>query len=203
MKVVKVHQKQALPLAAKVLEKGGIVFAPTDTIYGLLADATKPKAVEKLYSIRRPSGRPFILLLPDKYWLEVFDIYAKPTCWDLLDAHITIIFYKRTTIPMHLTRGKKSLAFRVPKRGTFIRDLLLYLDAPLVAPSANPEGMEPAKDVKMAMDYFGDNVDLYVDAGRIEGKPSTIVRLIGKNRVRLVREGNVSFKEFLQFAKRL
>ncbi len=203
MKVISIHQKNALSSAVEIIKQGGIVFSPTDTIYGLLANALDREAVERLYSIRRPSGRPFIILLPDKEWLEAFDLYVDRKYWDLLDAHVTIIFYKKNTIPLYLTKGKKSLAFRIPKRGTFVRALLTLLDLPLVAPSANPEGLKPAVDVKMAEEYFGDKIDLYIDGGYVEGKPSTIVRFIGKRSFRLVREGNVKFEDFLNFAKNI
>ena len=201
MKVVKGTNQKTLAKAVSVLRKGGIVFAPTDTIYGLLADATDQDAVNRLYQIRRPSGRPFIILLPDTDWLHTLDLYADEKTLSLLDLHITVIFYKRTTYPLHLTRGRKSLAFRLPPEKTFIRELLELFGRPLVAPSANPEGLPPAVDVKMAQEYFGDQIDLYIDAGTIEGKPSTIVRVIGKKGIRLVREGSVEFEKVLKFAR--
>lgn len=202
MRVVKAN-RTGLREAVKVLKKGGIVFCPTDTIYGLVADATNEQAVERLYSIRRPSGRPFILLIPDLEVLEDLYIYADRKYWDLLYTHATVIFYKKNSIPLYLTKGKKSIAIRLPKEDSFVMELMQELEAPLVAPSANPEGKDPAVDVSMAQEYFGNNIDLYVDAGYIKGEPSTIVRLIGRKGLRLVREGNIKFKDFLEHAKRI
>jgi L-threonylcarbamoyladenylate synthase len=161
----------------QVLKEGGIVCAPTDTIYGLLADADNRKAVERLYELRRPSGRPFIVLIPDVEDALNFDIRMPRLGFALLSLGLTVIFQKRTTIPTYLTRWRKSLALRVPSQGTFITKLMKKFGGPLVAPSANPEGMPPARDVKEAMNYFGDKIDLYVRGARLEGKPSTIVKV--------------------------
>jgi len=65
----------------------------------------------------------------------------------------------------------------------------------------NPEGLPPARDVKEAMDYFGDKVDLYVKGARLEGKPSTIVKFITDKAIKIVREGNVSKEEVFQIVR--
>jgi len=185
----------------QVLREGGIVCAPTDTIYGLLADASNRKAVERLYEFRRPSGRPFIVLIPKVEDALNFDIRMPRLGFALLSAGITVIFQKRTTIPTYLTRWRKSLALRVPSRGTFITKLMKKFGGPLVAPSANPEGLPPARDIKEAMDYFGDKVDLYVRGARLEGKPSTIVKFISDKTIKIIREGNVPKEEVFKIVR--
>jgi L-threonylcarbamoyladenylate synthase len=185
----------------QVLREGGIVCAPTDTIYGLLADAGNRKAVERLYEFRRPSGRPFIVLIPKVEDALNFDIRMPKLGFALLSAGITVIFQKRTTIPTYLTRWRKSLALRVPIQGTFITKLMKKFGGPLVAPSANPEGMPPARDVKEAMDYFGDKVDLYVRGAKLEGKPSTIVKFVSDKTIKIVREGNVPKEKVFQIVR--
>jgi len=185
----------------QVLREGGIVCAPTDTIYGLLADASNRKAVERLYEFRRPSGRPFIVLIPDVEDALNFDIRMPKLGFALLSAGLTVIFQKRTTIPTYLTRWRKSLALRVPIQGTFITKLMKKFGGPLVAPSANPEGLPPARDVKEAMDYFGDKVDLYVRGARLEGKPSTIVKFVSDKAIKVVREGNVPKEEVFKIVR--
>jgi L-threonylcarbamoyladenylate synthase len=185
----------------QVLKEGGIVCAPTDTIYGLLADAGDRKAVERLYELRRPSGRPFIVLIPDVEDALNFDIRVPRLGFALLSLGLTVIFQKRTTIPTYLTRWRKSLALRVPIQGTFITKLMKKFGGPLVAPSANPEGMPPARDVKEAMNYFGDKIDLYVRGAKLEGKPSTIVKFVSDKAIKVVREGNVPKEEVFQIVR--
>jgi Sua5/YciO/YrdC/YwlC family protein len=185
----------------QVLKEGGIVCAPTDTIYGLLADAGNRKAVERLYELRRPSGRPFIVLIPDADDALNFDIRMPRLGFALLSLGLTVIFQKRTTIPTYLTRWRKSLALRVPIQGTFITKLMKKFGGPLVAPSANPEGMPPARDAKEAMEYFGDKVDLYVRGAKLEGKPSTIVKFVSDRAIKIVREGNVPKEKVFQIVR--
>jgi len=185
----------------QVLREGGIVCAPTDTIYGLLADAGNRRAVERLYEFRRPSGRPFIVLIPKVEDALNFDIRMPKLGFALLGAGLTVIFQKRTTIPTYLTRWRKSIALRVPIQGTFITKLMKKFGGPLVAPSANPEGLPPARDVKEAMDYFGDKVDLYVRGARLEGKPSTIVKFVSDKAIKVVREGNVPKEEVFKIVR--
>jgi L-threonylcarbamoyladenylate synthase len=91
----------------QVLKEGGIVCAPTDTIYGLLADAGNRKAVERLYEFRRPSGRPFIVLIPKVEDALNFDIRMPKLGFPLLSSGLTVIFQKRTTIPTYLTQMEK------------------------------------------------------------------------------------------------
>jgi L-threonylcarbamoyladenylate synthase len=146
----------------QVLKEGGIVCAPTDTIYGLLADAGNRKAVERLYELRRPSGRPFIVLIPDVEDALNFDIRIPKLGFALLSFGLTVIFQKRTTIPTYLTRWRKSLALRVPSRGTFITKLMKKFGGTFGSTQCKPGGYAPRKGCKEAMNYFGDKIDLYV-----------------------------------------
>ncbi len=203
MKVIKLT-RNSLDKVANALEKGKIVCFPTDTIYGLLAKANNSDAIEKLYSIRRPSNRPFLMLIDSLYWLKDLGVIYSPIHERLMNMfNATFIFYKKNTFPLYLTRGRKSLAVRIPPFDSHVYELLEYLNAPVVAPSANPEGQEPATRIKEAMDYFGNSVDLYVDGGVRKGKPSTIVRALYPKGLRLIREGNIPFKKILQAYKEL
>ncbi|MEN3028520.1 MAG: L-threonylcarbamoyladenylate synthase [Aquificaceae bacterium] len=197
MKIKKLSHK-VLEEVADILSEGGIVCFPTDTIYGLLALARRKDAVERLYSLRRPSGRPFLLLLPDAGWVRELGLRTGWVFTKLMEwFNATFIFYKKNTIPLYLTRGRKSLAVRIPPFDSHMHELLSLLQEPVVAPSANPEGERPAVKIKEAVEYFGDLVDLYVDGGRKEGKPSTIVRALYPKGLRLIREGSIPFKDIL------
>lgn len=201
---VKELTKEVVEEAAKVLSDGGIVCFPTDTLYGLLAHAGIREAVERLYAIRRPSGRPFLLLVPDVSWVQELGLLAGDLSMRLMELYnATFIFYKKTKVPLYLTRGRKSLALRIPPGESQVMGLLHLLDAPVVAPSANPEGEKPALNVKEAIEYFGDKVDLYVDGGDRKGKPSTIVRALYPKGLRKVREGSVPFEKILETYRRL
>jgi len=201
MKVKKIT-KRTLEEVADLLLEGGIVCFPTDTIYGLLSLATDKDAVERLFSIRRPSNRPFLILIPGLEWVEEFGLLASKAHLLLMERfNTTFIFYKKNSIPLFLTRGRKSLALRLPPYDSHVFELLSLVNVPLVAPSANPEGEKPASNIKEAMEYFGDKIDLYVDGGTLKAKPSTIVRALYPKGLRLVREGNIPFDKILSFYK--
>lgn len=190
--------KTSIKKTAEVLLKGGLVCFPTDTLYGVLALARDKNAIERLYSIRRPSGRPFLLLVPDISWvykLELMAGWVHLSLMELLNA--TFVFYKRNSLPLYLTRGKKSLALRLPPQKSHVLELLKHVGEPVVAPSANPEGEKPATTIREAMEYFRDSIDLYVDGGVKKGKPSTILRAIHPKGLRLVREGSIPFEHIL------
>ena len=88
---------------------------------------------------------------------------------------VSIIFKCGAKKFEYLHRGKKSLAFRLPKK-KLLRKLIEKV-GPLVAPSANPEGLQPAQNIKQAKKYFGKKVDFYVNDGEIKGKPSRIIEI--------------------------
>ncbi len=180
MKVVSANSSEALRLAKEELLKGRFVVAPTDTIYGILADATNPEAVIGLRRLRRLSKKPFILLLPDLLWVKKLSLKDLDRALRFLRLEkTTLVMERNSRLPLHLTLGGNTLAVRIPKGG-FIRSLLVALNRPLVAPSANPEGKPPATSVEEAIKYFGDKVSLYIDGGRLKSNPSTIIKLEDK-----------------------
>lgn len=150
----------------KTIKSGGIVVMPTDTIYGMLVDAKQPAAVARLYTLRqRPADKPSIILISDISDLPSFAI-------DLSPQQVAVI-NKLWPGPVSIILG--TLAFRVPAN-TELRQLLAQT-GPLIAPSANIEGQPSATTIAEARHYFGDQVDLYVDGGKIENSPSTLIKL--------------------------
>ncbi len=166
----------------KVLQSGGIVVVPTDTLYGILTKANDKKAVERIYSIKgRDDDKPFIILITSVTELAQFGI--KKSVYEKYQE----VFQPKTSVVLpctsakfkYLHRGKESIAFRIiSKRNGHLYALIKKL-GPLVAPSANPQGKEPARNRREAKAYFGDKVDAYVCYGTRSGKPSTIISLVG------------------------
>ncbi len=180
--------------AVEIIKKGGVIVAPTDTLYGLLADALNEKAVERVYSLkRRSSKKPFIILIPSTDYLSMFSIKPSSIEKKLLEKKgITVVIDVKDNRFNYLHRGKNSLAFRIPDYEPLIQ-FMKKVKKPLVAPSANPEGKTPPKDIKKAVEYFGDKVDLYIDGGERKGLPSTIVKV--NSDIKILREGSISEQE--------
>lgn len=178
--------------AIETLNKGGIVVTKTDTIYGLLADATNPESVERVYSIKqRDWDKPFIILIPDSKYLGYFNIEHNEKGERLLNNRgITVVFKIKNSEKFdYLHRGTKKLAFRIPDDTEFL-NFIKELGKPVVAPSANPSGLEPAKNIQQAIEYFTDKVDMYIDRGEvISNVPSTIVE-VDNGKIKIIRLGS-------------
>jgi len=195
------HQKKIFTSnindVVSVLEKEGLVVFPTDTLYGILANAFNKNIVERLYDVKqRKPEKPYLILIKDLSYLEPFKVVISEKEKKLLKHKgITVILkLEKKDEFKYLHKGAGTLAFRIPKEG-IISQLLEKLNFPVVAPSANPEGKPPAKDIKEAYRYFKDSIDMYFDYGRIYNeKPSTIVK-IQKDKPVIIREGSISIED--------
>jgi len=164
-------------VATHQLRAGSIGVIRTDTLYGLVAAALNPEAVERVYTAkgRTPSKSPIVLIGSLD---QLIDEYDKTTL-----SHIGELWPGKNSVilpsahgPEWLTRGNASIAYRLPADEQL--RAVLKQTGPLIAPSANPEGEPPAKTIQEAYDYFGDTVDFYVDGGEIgDEMPSKLWRL--------------------------
>lgn len=178
---------------AEIIKKGGIGVYPTDTIYGLIGSALNKSAIERLYDVKgRDEGKPFIILISDIKELEQFSVVVSPESERIMETYwpgpLTVILKTEGDTYRYLNRGKRSLAFRLPEKEE-LRDLIKQV-GPLVAPSANTQGNEPAHNIEEARGYFGDNIDFYVDGGDMRGLSSTIVDATS-DPYKIIREGSV------------
>ena len=160
---------------------GGVVVMPTDTLYGLIASALDPQAVEKIYTLKkRDAGKPCIVLIAHKESLRVFNIDPYSREMEKIDKYWpgpnSIILPCKNEKFKYLHRGTETIAFRVPDDKE-LRDFIEEV-GPIVAPSANIEGEPPAETIEEAKDYFGNVPACYSDGGKITGKPSTIISFV-------------------------
>jgi len=185
----------AFAAAAAAVAAGEVVVLPTDTVYGIGADATSGAAVQRLLDAKR-RGRDFP---PPVLIAEVAMVRALATDLDdRLDrlaetfwpGALTVVLNARETLRMDLGDRGSTIAVRVPDHD-FTRELLRRT-GPLAVSSANVHGQEPALTVAEAVDQLGDSCALYLDAGAMTGpEPSTIIDLTGP-RARVLRAGRLS-----------
>lgn len=184
----------SLPEAGMLLAGGASGILPTDTIYGFVASALLPESVERLYKARgRDERKPCIVLLSSVDDIARFDRVVSSEERRILDrvwpGAVSVILPGFSESFSYLHRGTNSIAFRVPDVSE-LRDVL-RVSGPIIAPSANPEGMKPAETIEEAEVYFGGRVDFLVDGGKLFGLPSTVVSL-ENGRLTVIRQGVVS-----------
>ena len=178
----------------KVLKKNGVAVMPTDTIYGIVGRALAPETVNRIYDLKkRAPEKPCIILIGNITELKKLSIILSEEqknklkeCWTTDSAPVSIVLDCPDEKLSYLHRETKTLAVRLPASPSLLK--LLLETGPLIAPSANPEGMMPAEDIKEAKKYFGDSVDYYMDRGRITGKPSKLIKLQKDGSVSILRE---------------
>jgi L-threonylcarbamoyladenylate synthase len=184
------------------LGDGHIGVIATDTLFGLVGRALDKQAVEKIYTIKkRDTRKPCIILLGSFDQLNIFSMVIHERFQKLLHAiwpgPVTVIL--RLEEEYHekfhyLHRGSGQLTFRFPQHEKLQN--IISATGPLIAPSANPEGFPPATSIAEIKNYFGDEVDIYLDENNMPytGKPSTIIK-IKNHQIHLVREGVVPFEK--------
>lgn len=163
-----------------ILKNGGVGILPTDTLYGLVGSALNPKTVERIYQLRqRNPAKPMIILISSLKDLGIFSIHLKGVILNYLKKiwpnPVSVVLSCPGTSFFYLHRGSNTLAFRIPKDQELLT--LLKKTGPLVAPSANLEGKPEAKTITEAKNYFGGQVDFYLDKGKLISKPSTLIKL--------------------------
>ena len=163
----------------EVLKNNGVVVMPTDTLYGIVGRAQNLTVVSRIYNIKkRDLKKPCIILIGSISDLEKFSIFPSEAQKESLQKYwpgaVSIILDCTDDSYAYLHRGTKTLAFRMPAPDG-LQELLKEV-GPLIAPSANPEGMFPAENVDEAKKYFGESVDLYVDGGMAARKASKVIK---------------------------
>ena len=179
-----------------ILKKDGTGILPTDTLYGIVSSAFSKQAVERIYKIKkRNPKKPLIILISSLIDLKKFGISGRHIRTNRLTLEkfwpgpVSIVFPCTSTVKVkkikYLHRGTKTLAFRFPKKKSLIK--ILKQTGPLVAPSANPEGKKPATTIAMAKKYFGDEMDFYMSGGILKNKPSALISIGEKGKIKILR----------------
>ncbi|MCR4328560.1 MAG: L-threonylcarbamoyladenylate synthase [Patescibacteria group bacterium] len=181
MKQDKIIQSLADDRLIKSLKKGGVAVLATDTIYGVVASAYDAEAVARIYRLKkRNPKKPSIVLIATTQDISRFNVRVAPSVARFLrgvwPGRVSVALSTKGSKFKYLHCGTGYIAFRVPLKKA-LRELIVKT-GPLVAPSANIEGKPPAKTVREAQEYFGDNVDWYVDGARVERKPSRLVKIL-------------------------
>ncbi len=180
--------------AAEMIRDGKIVAFPTETVYGLGADALNEKSVNRVFKIKgRPAVNPIICHLPSSE--EVFRYGEYSSLAERLSKFwpgpLTILLPHKGRIPSIVTAGSDLAGFRVPSHPMAL-EMLREAKTPVAAPSANLSNTRSPTTAEMVKRQLGDLIDGILDGGPCRiGVESTVVKLEGEH-VRILREGGVS-----------
>jgi L-threonylcarbamoyladenylate synthase len=201
------QRAKAIARAVKLLRKGELVALPTETVYGLAANALNPIAVAKIFEAKeRPCFDPLIVHLANREWLKrISDLPAgdRQLILKLADKFwpgpFTMILPKREIVPDIVTAGLDTVAVRISAHPLFA-EILGELNEPLAAPSANRFGRVSPTTAQHVLDELDQRIPLIVDAGPTEhGIESTIVA-IRDGRITILRRGPITHEQLSAFA---
>ena len=193
--------------AARIIKKGGLVAFPTETVYGLGANALDKKAVRKIFEAKgRPLDNPVIVHIANFEDLTKLvrkipkeaEILAKKF-WP---GPLTFILFKKKIIPDEVTAGTKTVAIRMPKNKIALK-LIKAAGVPIAAPSANLAGKPSPTKAEHVFEDLGDKIDLILDGGPTKiGVESTVLDLTVKP-PQILRPGGISFEELKKVIKNI
>src|SRR5207247_843951 len=201
-------RKKAVARAVDLLCKGEVVALPTETVYGLAADALKPIAVAKIFEAKdRPRFDPLIVHLPNRDWLEkIVDVSVqdRQLILELADKFwpgpLTMVLPKREIVREIVTAGLDTVAVRISAHPAFA-EIIRAFGKPLAAPSANRFGRISPTTAKHVLDELDGHISLIIDAGpTTHGIESTIVA-VRDGKIDILRRGPVTSEQLSVFGK--
>ncbi len=197
--LTKINQISIINSTIEVLKSGGLVIFPSDTVYGLLCDATNEQAVEKLITFKnRPVGKPISVFTDLQSMDQLVEINKnqQKVFEEILPGPFTIILPSKHKVNKLLESETGTLGVRVPMYRP-IKELVEQFKKPITATSANLAGRSPHYSIGSLLNELTEKqknlIDLIIDAGHLpKNKPSTVVDLSRSN-VKILRQGNEDF----------
>ena len=187
----------SLTEAKEIILAGGLVGVPTETVYGLAANALNAEALARIFRVKkRPAFNPLICHLSaseDLYEYAKVEIEHR-ALFSFWPGPLTLLLEHKKNIPDILYAGLEHIAFRIPAHPLF-RKLIQACGAPIAAPSANFSGQRSPTTAAMVLDELGDLIDGVLDGGPCEiGLESTVVHLKAKGELEILRAGALSYE---------
>lgn len=185
--------------AVAALKRGEVIVYPTETLYGLGADALNGAAVERVFQLKgRDPNNPIPVLIADHAMLGAL-VGAIPPLAEKLMARfwpgpLTLVLPAQKEVPRPLLNSAGGIGVRLSSEPIATR-LVHALGHPITATSANPSGRTPARTLQQARDYFAGTIGVFIDAGQLTAKTgSTVVEITG-NAIKIIREGEIGKSE--------
>ena len=188
-------EKKIISKAAEFIKNGGLVAFPTETVYGLGADALNSEAVKKIYEAKgRPSDNPLILHVADfekvNELVFVNDVAEKlmQTFWP---APLTLVLKAKNIIPLRTRGGLDTAAIRMPDNPIALA-LIEAAETPIAAPSANLSGRPSPTDFESVFNDMNNKIEMILDGGNVEvGIESTVIDITNPKKILMLRPGGM------------
>lgn len=191
-------KKVELTKAIAALLRGDVIVYPTDTLYALGADIYNEDAVKKVFKIkRRPKNLPLPIAVSNFKEMDKIaytNDLVKTVVEQLLPGELTVLLFKKDKVSNSITTGFDKVAVRIP--GNDVALDLLSKFGPLTVTSANIHRKKTPYVINDITMQFSKYIQVYLDYGKLDGKPSTIVDLTSKDPV-IVRQGSITKKDIL------
>lgn len=186
-------------IVVAALRRGEIIVFPTETLYGLGADALNLTAVEKIFELKgRDSANPIPLLVADRRMLDIVVAEVPPLAEKVITKFwpgpLTIVLPARKNIPGLLLNSSGGVGVRISSQ-PIANKLINQLGRPLTATSANPSGKPGARTVEEAKRYFAGKIDIFVNGGELPSKTGSTVIEIRKDSLAIIRAGEIGRAE--------
>jgi len=187
--------REALDLAAAILSSGGLVAFPTESFYGLGADALDPRALARVFAVKgRPESKPLLVLVDSVAMVEDVVSEVPAGARALMARHwpgaLTLVLKAAAHVPEKLTAGTGTIGVRMPGHPVALA-LVRAARRPVTAPSANPSGAEPPTTALAVRRHFDDVVDLILDGGSTAGGAGSTIADCTVWPPRILRRGPV------------
>ena len=185
--------------AAQAIKQGNIVLFPTETVYGIGANALNENAVNKIFQAKgRASDNPLIVHICNIQMLDSLVKEVGQVEQKLMDnfwpGPLTIIFDKKECMPNNVTAGLNTVGIRMPSNSV-ARKLIKFAGLPIAAPSANISGKPSGTKIEDIIDELDGKVEYILDSGMVDiGVESTVVRVID-NQVHILRPGKITVED--------
>lgn len=182
----------------KVIEDGGVVIFPTDTVYGIAANSLDEEAIKKLFDLKeRNDNKPICVLTSSVDKIKKI-AYVRDEEQKIIDQYmpgaLTIILDKKDNVSDVLTSNLKTVGVRIPNNEIALR-ILEKLEYPLATTSANISGKDAAVKKEDLITEFDGRVDIIIDGGITDLKVSSTIVKLDNNEIKILRQGTIKITD--------